>query len=78
MIRMTAMPCRTPKLMKLFGNISAEPSVTSTAQPAICSQRRQKRSSGCPWADAIAWPPPTHAMKSVTMHARCTVQNGSR
>ena len=37
------MPCSTPKLMKLFGNISHEPSETRTAQPAICAQRRQKR-----------------------------------
>ena len=73
----TAMPCRTPKLMKLFGNISHEPNETSTAQPAICAQRRQKRCHGWPCADAIAWPAPTQAMKSVTMQARCTVQNGS-
>ena len=43
MTSMTAMPCRTPKLMKLRGNISHEPIDTSTAQPATCAQRRQKR-----------------------------------
>ena len=43
MTSITAMPWRTPKLMKLRGNISHEPIDTSTAQPAICAQRRQKR-----------------------------------
>ena len=40
---MTAMPCSTPKLIQLLGNISAEPALTSSAQPATCAQRRQKR-----------------------------------
>ena len=78
MTSITAMPWSTPKLMKLFGNISHEPSETSTAQPAICAQRRQKRASGCCCAEATPWPAPTQNMNSVTMHARCTVQNGSR
>ena len=42
----TATACSTPKLIQLFGNIHIEPRLTSTAQPAICSQRRRKRRVG--------------------------------
>ena len=77
-ISSSAIACSTPKLMKLVGNIAHEPSETSSAQPAICATRLQKRASDCPCAAAMPCPAPTHSMKSVTMQARCTVQTGER
>ena len=45
-ISISAMPCSTPKLIQLRGNISAEPSDTSTAQPATAAHRRQNMGRG--------------------------------
>ncbi len=71
------MPCNTPKLIQLCGNIIAEPAETSAAQPATCSQRRQKRCQLWPASSATACPRPAHSRKSDTMPVRCRVQKGS-
>ncbi len=42
-ISITAMPCSTPKVMLLLGNIWYEPAVTNSAQPATWAQRFQNR-----------------------------------
>ena len=74
---MRAMPCSTPKLMKLFGNIHHEPALTSTAHTATCAQRRQKRGQRWPCDTASAWPRPAQNKNSETMQARCHVHTGS-
>ena len=74
----TAMPCSTPKLIQPWGNMNHDPSDTSTAQPATCAQRRQKRRALCPASTAKAWPPPAQNRKRLTMQVRCHVQTGSR
>jgi hypothetical protein len=75
--RRAAKPCSTPKLIQLFGNISAEPADTSSAHAAICDQRFQKRGQAWPASSATACESPATAMNSVTITARCTVQKGS-
>ena len=52
----TAIPCSTPKLIQLPGNISALPALTNNAQPATCPHRRQKRGQkrGLEGRDAMA------------------------
>ena len=76
-ISITAIACRTPKLMKLRGNMSHDPTLTSSAQPATCSQRRQKRGQPWPRCRATACPNPAQKRKIATMKLRCVVQNGS-
>ena len=62
--------------MKLRGNMNQEPSVTSSAQPATCAQRRQKRGQPCPCATATACPMPAVNRNRLTMALRCQVQTG--
>lgn len=64
--------------MKLLGNIATEPAVTSSAAPATCSQRFQKRAQVCPWCKATAWDRPAVNRNRLTMAVRCPVQSGSR
>src|SRR3990167_7137963 len=63
--------------MKLLGNISMEPAVTSSAAPATCPQRRQKRGQPCPCDKATACDSPAVNRNRLTMALRCQVQNGS-
>ena len=42
-ISISAMPCSTPKLIQVRGNMNHEAALTSSAQPAICAQRLQNR-----------------------------------
>ncbi len=76
-ISITAMPCSTPKLIQVRGNMNHEAALTSSAQPAICAQRRQNRASGWPWWLAISWPAPAQSRNRVTMQVRCSVHFGS-
>jgi len=76
-ISITAMPCSTPKLIQLLGNMIREPNDTSSAQPATCAQRRQNRAQVWPASTATAWPAPAPSRNIETMHRRCVVQNGS-
>ena len=71
------MPCSTPKLIQLRGNIGTTPSDTSSAQPATWAQRRQKRRQVWPASTATAWPAPAPSRNIETMQRRCVVQNGS-
>ena len=73
-----AMPCSTPKLIQLRGNISAEPADTSTAQPATAAQRRQKRAQPKPDISATAWPMPAQNKNKLTIAVRWVVHSGSR
>ena len=60
------------------GMADAIPSFTSTAAPATCSERRQKRAQVCPWCKATACDRPAVNKNRLTMAVRCQVQNGSR
>jgi hypothetical protein len=76
-ISIKAMPCNTPKLMYVCGNMVQEPMLTSTAQPATRAQRRQKRGQPGPWCNANAWPTPAQNRNKLTMQMRWRSQNGS-
>jgi len=71
------MPCSTPKLIQLFGNISAEPADTASAQAATWAQRRQKRGQPTPARWASAWPRPAQNRNRLTITVRCVVQKTS-
>ena len=71
------MPCSTPKLIQLLGNIHAEPMLTSSAQPTICAQRRQNFGQPWPACSATASDSPAQNRNRLTMHARCTVHSAS-
>ena len=74
-ISISAMPCSTPKLIQLLGNISQEPIDTSTAQAATWAQRRQKFRE--PASIATACDRPAQNRNSETMAVRCPVHSGS-
>ena len=73
----TAMPCSTPKLIQLRGNIHSDPSDTSAAHPATCTQRRAKRGQLWPRCTATTCPMPAHSRNRLTMPVRCQVHTGS-
>jgi hypothetical protein len=63
--------------MKVSGNISQEPAVTSSAPPATCAQRFQNRGQPCPCCSATACDSPAVNRNRLTIMLRCQVQNGS-
>ncbi len=74
---MSAMPCSTPKLIQLRGNMNHEPRDTSTAHAATWAQRFQNLGHDCPRATATAWPAPAASRNRLTISVRCVVHSGS-